>query len=99
MTMPIDLVVCEVNRKWPKSHCPNEYVKWLCGSFRDAYAIAKVNLKKLPNGRGKVMSTPIALCALFVDVSKSFLTLSMFTQWGVPISLMYDVLTLQSRGT
>ena len=46
MTMPLDLVISDVGREWPDVHCPTEYVEWLCGSIRDAHAIARMNLKK-----------------------------------------------------
>ena len=46
MTMPLDLVIGDVDREWPDLHCPTEYVEWLRRSFRGAHAIASTNLKK-----------------------------------------------------
>ncbi len=46
MTMPLDLVIGDIGQGQPDVHCPTEYLEWLRGSIRDAYAIARANLKK-----------------------------------------------------
>ena len=67
MTMPLDLVICNVDREWPGVHCPTEYVEWLSGSIRDAHAIARTLdrtskiLKRLQNDKRKVMAKPVEL--------------------------------------
>ncbi len=60
--MPLDLVIGDVGREWPDIHCPTEYVEWLCGSIRDAHAIARTNLKKAAkHEKRKVMVKPVNL--------------------------------------
>ncbi len=70
MTMPLDLVIGEVSQPKPNVQCPIEYVEWLRASLRDAYSVARANVKKsakLQNrGYGKASRTVKFQCGDWV---------------------------------